>query len=186
MAKCYARYAKGCIYEESVKIPLVIMNKEYIKPRETCSELVESIDLFPTILELAGIKFPDNMRCVAKGKSLVNLLKGGECWHKDAVFSQLEDWIMVRTKRWKLGYGYPQKTKVDLPVKNSNRGILFDMLNDPDERHNLFYKDEYQDTVNILIRMLLDFYVDKKMPLHKLLPEIAFENMQHPYCMHIT
>ena len=179
----HARYAKGCLYEEAVKIPLVIMNKDLVKPGITSPELVESIDLFPTILDYADIK-PVNIEYNCRGKSLQGLLEGNDRTHKDAVFSQLADWMMIRTKEWKLSYGYTDGNPY-FPAPESNKGVLFDLVRDPDERFNRYDEAGYKDVTCKLLQRLLDFFVNEKIPLHKQIPAIAFENMDEPNIMHL-
>src|SRR5699024_7097708 len=61
--------SKVLAYEESMRVPF-FMKGPGIDPG-TSEEMVLNIDIMPTILELAGLKIPENLH----GKSLVPLLK---------------------------------------------------------------------------------------------------------------
>ncbi len=178
----HGRWAKGNIYDQSVKIPFIVMNPKRIPGGQKCNALIESVDLFPAVLDYAQADFP-NCAYRAKGKSIRGLLEGSETKIKDAVFAELDNWIMVATKDWKMSYGYPD---CGIPAEDmrSEKGILFDRRNDPDERRNLFDSEEHQTIVNQLMRRLVKFHQDAKIPLHKDIPEIAFENMKvTPNCL---
>jgi arylsulfatase A-like enzyme len=65
------RGGKGTAYEGGVRVPLIFHFPAKIKPGQICSCPVASIDLFPTLLALAGIKnLPDLDGC-----SMIDLLK---------------------------------------------------------------------------------------------------------------
>ena len=85
-------------------------------------ELVEHIDLFPTICDLIGAEVPDS----AHGRSLKPLLDGETApddW-RDAVFSQIGDTQMIRTETEKLN------------VYQGEAGEYFDLSEDPKEFYN--------------------------------------------------
>lgn len=171
----HGRWAKGNIYEESVKIPLVIRNGKRISEGKTCSGFVESVDIFPTILDYSGVNL-ENFSFRLKGKSLRELIEDRNSAIRDAVFAELPSWIMVADENWKLGYGYPEDKKPYAPLHHKYNGILFDRKNDPFEQYNLFYDKSHKTVVEKLLRRIVDFHLDVKIPLHKDIEEIAFEN----------
>lgn len=67
------RAGKGSSYEGGVRVPLIVYWKNVVKPGSTCDVPVISVDYFPTILEIAGLKAPENH--VIDGVSIVPLLK---------------------------------------------------------------------------------------------------------------
>jgi arylsulfatase A-like enzyme len=83
------RRGKGLPYEESIRQPLAIsVPKRYLggaAPLSTATGLAGSIDLAPTILELAGAQpCPINGACrVLDGRSLMPLISGAEPWPTD-------------------------------------------------------------------------------------------------------
>jgi arylsulfatase A-like enzyme len=84
---------KGHLYENIVKIPLLIHAPGITKPGSECNRLVESVDLFATICDLAGIPIPEKIQSI----SMMPILKDP-------------------THPWKLGaitYGTSGKSKKD-------------------------------------------------------------------------
>ncbi|MGI6455532.1 MAG: sulfatase [bacterium] len=67
------RAGKGSAYEGGVRTPMIVHWQGFIEPGSVCDVPVISMDFYPTVLELAGIKpEPDQ---VIDGVSLVPLLK---------------------------------------------------------------------------------------------------------------
>jgi arylsulfatase A-like enzyme len=79
---------KDLLYEESLRMPLLVLDPrvaaEHRRGRRI-RELVSSLDLAPTMLELAGVTIPK----VMQGRSLVPLLQGQtpEDW-RDTIFAE--------------------------------------------------------------------------------------------------
>lgn len=67
----HAIWGKHALFEESLHSPLIISYPKMAQPGEPTQSLVESIDVFPTVCELAGLPSPD----FADGTSLVPILK---------------------------------------------------------------------------------------------------------------
>jgi len=113
---------KQSLYEHSMKAPLLLVGPGI--EAGDCEHLVYLHDLFPTILEIAGVGIPGD----GEGHSLVPHLKhaaGGA--GRAILFTAYKDTIRaVRDQRWKL-IRYPQ---VD-------RTQFFDLQADPDEIEDL-------------------------------------------------
>ncbi|HUG94336.1 MAG TPA: sulfatase [Planctomycetaceae bacterium] len=124
---------KWFMHEESIRVPLIVhdpRSPEHLRGRRP-AELALSIDIAPTICELAGVDVPAAMQ----GRSLVPLL-GGEAvgWRDDFLYEhrfphpRIPQTEGVRTARWK----YVRYTSVT-PVREE----LFDLESDPHEEHDL-------------------------------------------------
>lgn len=93
---------KMTLYDRGIGTPLLIKYPRLTTSPRRIKELVSTIDLVPTFLELAGIKPPKNL----EGKSLLPLLQGG-VHHRDHVFGEMNYHVKhipmkaVRTQRWK-------------------------------------------------------------------------------------
>ena len=118
---------KNVFYRGSVRVPNIVSPPGGMKGR-TSAELVESIDLTATMLDVAGAELPQ-----CQGRSLVPLVKG-QARGRDVVFSELAGhqnknnfFVMAATRR----YRYLYDKLNDLPCE------LFDLEKDPDEMHNL-------------------------------------------------
>ena len=73
-------------YDACVRVPFLIRYPAAFPPGAVCDELVESIDLAPTLLDVAGVPVPETMQ----GRSLVGLAEGEiEDWRDDA-FSEID------------------------------------------------------------------------------------------------
>ena len=69
------REGKGFLYEGGIRVPFIVRWPRVIETRSVCNIPACSIDLFPTILEIAGVaskNHPGN-----DGLSLIPLLRGG-------------------------------------------------------------------------------------------------------------
>ena len=98
--------AKTTCYEAGEQVPFIIRWPGGGRQGVVRSELISSIDLVPTILELAGVAPVDGL----PGRSLLSLLKGDTVSWRSAVFSEYTAHRRkhyfprrtVRTKRFKL------------------------------------------------------------------------------------
>lgn len=67
------RAGKGSAYEGGIRVPFMIKWPQKIKQGTTCDKPVHIVDVYPTILEMAGIKNPTQQ--ILDGKSIVPLLR---------------------------------------------------------------------------------------------------------------
>ncbi len=103
-------YFKGPFcYDAAVRVPLLFRWPARISPKQRCDELVELVDLAPTILDACGLPRDPAMQ----GKSLLPLLSGAREQHRNDVFCQYHNAMpshdegasyvdMIRTKTHKL------------------------------------------------------------------------------------
>ncbi len=77
---------KALCYEQCTHVPLIIYAplKEYLDGQVNTGALVQSIDIAPTLLEMAGAEIPASYQ----GKSMVSLLKGQEEDVRDYLFTE--------------------------------------------------------------------------------------------------
>lgn len=81
------RLGKGSAYEGGVRVPLIVRWPGAVRPNSTCHEPVLSIDYYPTILELAGVKGDAKHNADLDGVSLVPLLGDPAAkLQRDAIF----------------------------------------------------------------------------------------------------
>jgi hypothetical protein len=116
-------------YEEIVRVPLILKlpdNKKNLARSyrgKTVDDLVESIDIMPTILDIIDSDGPR-----MQGMSLLQVIDG-DSNGKECVFAFGSNGnLMVRTERWKL---------VNDRGFQEDRFKLFDLHNDPMEQVNL-------------------------------------------------
>jgi len=134
------RFAKSVFYEQSLKVPLIIRPPKAAHAGATCDAPVSLVDMFPTIVELAGAE----PKPEAFGKSLAGLLRDPETVHHDAVFSEYMDRTMVFDGRYKM------------VVDAKGQALkLYDLDEDPDESLNLVGREGTDDTIARLRDRLL-------------------------------
>jgi len=134
-------FLKFNMHEASIRVPLLIDIPQ--SDPGVRSELVEHIDIFPTICELVSATLPRSVQ----GRSLTPLLSNDptpEGW-QNAVFSQIGDIQMVRTEEWKLN------------VYDESPGELYDLKSDPQEFYNRIDDPDCADTVMLLTEGLKEW-----------------------------
>lgn len=100
--------------------------------------MVEFIDIYPTLCDLAGLPRPAHLQ----GKSMQPLLLDVDARHKEAVFTRHGGGDAVRTDRWR----YTEMRAGD--GRGDLLGVgLFDLEKDPDENRNVV-----ADTVHAEVR----------------------------------
>jgi arylsulfatase A-like enzyme/zinc transporter ZupT len=135
----HGRFEKHCSYEEAIRAPLLMRCPAVIPPGRATSALVEFVDVFPTVLDLCGVKIPPNVQ----GRSFVPLLEGRAKTHRTEVFVEYapNEEAAVRDEHWKLIFERGKRRRTDgydtgLPLPG--RTIrLYDLQNDPAEMHNV-------------------------------------------------
>jgi iduronate 2-sulfatase len=136
-----AYWCKATNYELDTRVPLIISAPGVGQPGRTANALVELVDVFPTLVDLAGFAPPKDLA----GVSLRPVLEDASATVKEEAFSQFprpweaRDWrsdptIMgyaVRTDRWRF------VSWVDLADRREIARELYDHTTDGEEMHNL-------------------------------------------------
>ena len=151
-------FDKRFIYDESFKTPMVARWPNVIKAGSQEDEMVQNLDFAQTLLDVAGIKQPEDMQ----GESLLPLLKGDkENWSRDAVYYHYYEYPAVHmvkrhyglvTKEYKLAHFYYDVDEWE----------LYDRLKDPNEMNNVYDDVAYQDVVTQLKVQLQELRVKYK------------------------
>jgi arylsulfatase A-like enzyme len=141
---------KQNLYEHSVRVPLVISGPG-VPAGKRRDALCYLLDLFPTLGELANLPVPAGL----DGRSLVPVIQGETTQARGHVFAAYRDvQRMVRDDRWKLIH-YP---KID-------RWQLFDLRNDPLERHDLSGETRQPERIGSLRDRLAEWEKSRGNPL---------------------
>ena len=127
----HRRGDKRLMYEESLRIPLLIRYPKLVRPGTTIEQMALNIDLAPTFLDLAGVPVPAHMQ----GRSWRPLFGGrAEGWRTSFLYEYWVDltptiphMVGVRTEDWKL-VRYPDLDDID---------EMYDLRSDPHELRNL-------------------------------------------------
>ena len=114
--------------EGGARVPMYFLYPNVTEANTTCEVPVQSLDIFPTLVEIANGKVDNNSEI--QGKSLVSLLKGKSKrkWNKRSLYffrSYEDQYSAIIQGKWKL-------------VKyHSGKYELFDLNNDLSEKSNL-------------------------------------------------
>lgn len=90
MNGCHGRYGKSVFYEESIRVPLAVRGPG-VSDGRTVGDPVSAIDLFPTLLDLCGLRPPDPV----PGESLAGVVTGDTPDRRRPHFFECDDWIGV-------------------------------------------------------------------------------------------
>lgn len=134
-------------YEESLRIPLLMRLPGTIKPASSSDEMVQSIDVAPTMLTLAGAKVPNTM----DGVSLTPLFSGKpSAWRKSIYVEYYTDIVFPRT--FKMGYDAVRTERHKYIQYRDLEGMdeLYDLKQDPYEMNNLLQKPGSEAVKNTL------------------------------------
>jgi arylsulfatase A-like enzyme len=131
------------MYDEVLRVPLIIRALDGMRAGSRTSNLVEEVDVLPTLLEMLGVPAPAGIQ----GRSLLS----GPA--KSAVFAEFPNIKMIRTRDWKLVH-YP----------HASFGELYDLQADPHELNNLFADTKYAAKKAEMQAQLADWLIDSADP----------------------
>ncbi|HUX55656.1 MAG TPA: sulfatase-like hydrolase/transferase [Bacteroidales bacterium] len=161
MLGAHGMRGKFCFYEESVRVPFIISYPGIIKAGLRINTPVSTLNIFPTILDYAGVK-----NLPSDGYSLRPVIEGEAPKYDFAV----SEWtwknsnvpsLMIRTQGWKLMTTHRSGGK-DVEA-------LFDLKNDPYEMNNLLGTNperfKYKEIAENLRSKLVGYLKDVNYPL---------------------
>lgn len=135
---------KGTLYDESIKVPLIMRYPRALPPGRVIQRQISQIDIMPTVFDLLDLPKPSWM----DGRSTLPMINGRSVEFREEVYAETtpagwqafenddrEIWC-VRTEEWKLIL----YTTAD---RHAKRWELFNLKSDPAEINNLF--DQRQD-----------------------------------------
>ncbi len=122
-------------YEESIRTPLIVRYPAAVTAGDTIDGLVASVDIAPTVLDIAGVPIGDHIQ----GRSFVPLLLGNDGGWRESVL--IEFYTYENPFPWHLDMDYrairTHQYKLIHWMQHPNEGELYDLVNDPYEMHNL-------------------------------------------------
>ena len=158
---CNGLVSKGSPFEKGVRTPIFFTLPGTVPGGQCFDDLVSTLDLYPTILDYAGIAAPQ----AAAGRSLRPRIEGRKTQPRDALFGAIYPAfatlqhqrperdvyaLYVRTRKWKYIYFLqdvtPQRNgnyfriqfiETDFPARRAGDQDLYDLENDPYEQNNL-------------------------------------------------
>lgn len=144
------RAGKGSCYDGGTRVPLIVYWPGNTPPGTVCDVPVISADLYPTLLEIAGV--PDRPGHQVDGLSLVPLLRQTGGLDRDALF-----WHYPHHQHYQRGgtmpYSAVRRGRYKLiEFLDDDHVELYDIEDDPGERHDL--ADALPETVHDLRQRL--------------------------------
>ena len=141
----HGMWGKTGTFESVARVPLVVRYPGHIEAGSATSRLVELVDLYPTLCELAGLEAPEHL----EGTSFVPLIADPERAWKKAAFTYHTigpvEGRSIRTER----YRFTSWRTVGRKAREIGYG-LYDHRADPGEHVNLFGKPEHTATADAL------------------------------------
>jgi arylsulfatase A-like enzyme len=141
-------WQKQTLFENSTRVPLIIAGPG-IKKYKTINNLVELVDLYPTIMDLVQFKSPQFL----SGKSFLPLLKNSEVAIRESALSELQvnrgkgvaQGYSIKTNRYRLN---------QWEYQGSKQYELYDHFNDNSELNNLAEFEDFQKIRDSLVTIL--------------------------------
>ncbi|MCP4855674.1 MAG: sulfatase [Fuerstiella sp.] len=139
-------WGKTTNFELATRVPLIISGPDINAAGQSTKALVELVDLYPTLCELAGLNRPGHL----EGRSLAPLLDTpNQAWNQVALSQFPRGDVMgrsMRTDRWRFTRWAKANRTVGLE--------LYDHETDPAENHNLATSDAHVELVKQLTDQL--------------------------------
>ena len=153
------RGGKATMYEGGVRGPAIVVQPGHVKPGSRSAAIVQSIDFYPTLLEMLSIEAQPNQSF--DGVSIVPAFKG-QPLNRQAIFTYfphapgVPDWlppsVSVHVDDWKLIRIFHGGEN------NGHRYKLFDLQHDIGEKNNV--ADEFPERVTQLDELIEQHLVD--------------------------
>jgi arylsulfatase len=155
------RGAKTSTWEGGLRVPCIVRAPGRVPPGSVCDEIASTMDLLPTLANLAGAKVPDDR--VIDGRDITALLhghKGATSPTKAFFYYQHTHLQAVRSGRWKLHLPRPARPPWAPPwarhikpedVIEIPKPMLFDLAADVGERHDV--AEKHPDVVRRLLAL---------------------------------
>lgn len=127
-----------------IRVPLIMRYPRKIEKNLRISNLVESVDIVPTIIDFCGIQRPNSFQ----GISLRALIEGKTTEHKDEIMVDMFNprgyrGTTIRTERYKYY------------LDTDGKEFLFDLENDPDEFYSLIEDEKYKEILSKMRKSMI-------------------------------
>ncbi|MCZ6634897.1 MAG: sulfatase-like hydrolase/transferase [bacterium] len=148
-----------CGYDTLMKVPFMIRWPNHIPAETVNASLASSVDLMPTLLDLAGVSVPEGV----DGASMADVLTQKSDTVREEIFTDLMNrGIMLRQGDWKFVLNWKPSTgdwrRPDVTTAgegNRERDELYHLADDPHEIHNLAYREGHADRVETMKNRIL-------------------------------
>ena len=144
----HGQWMKQTLFERSARAPLIVAGHGVVARGRASGRVVELLDIYPTLAELAGVRAPGGIQ----GRSLAPLLKNPDAAWDHPAITQVRRGpaaspfmgYSIRTDKWR----YTE-------WEGGKRGAeLYDEIADPQETRNLVTDPQHRSVVSDLQRRL--------------------------------
>jgi uncharacterized sulfatase len=144
-------WQKNTLFENSARVPLIIVRPGLETAGQACYSLVEMVDIYPTIVDLCGLPPPKHLF----GYSLKRLLENPKEKVRVAALTQVSRYSGKPSQETVRGYSIRTDRYRYTEWNGGKEGVeLYDHSTDPGEFTNQVENREYQDTI-LELRQLL-------------------------------
>jgi arylsulfatase A-like enzyme len=143
---------KGSTAEGGMREPAVMRWPGKIPAGKTCSELVSTLDMLPTLAQLAGTKPPTDR--IIDGKNIWPLMAGKKdatSPHEAFYYYKIDQLQAVRSGKWKLHLPFKIKKRNQEKIASNAPLKLYDLQADIAEKNNV--ADRHPDVVKRLLAL---------------------------------
>jgi arylsulfatase A-like enzyme len=153
-------YDKRFMYEESFRTPLIMLPPKGFQRRGRVEELVQNIDHAPTLLDIAGVKVPDDMH----GRSLVPLMGRDmtDNW-REALYYHYYEFPGEHSVKRHFGI-HDGRYKLIRFYFDVDEWEFYDLEKDPHEINNVYGHTDYAGIIEAMkddLRELMIYYDDQ-------------------------
>jgi uncharacterized sulfatase len=122
---------KNTVFELSARAPLIMVTPGMKRKGESCSKIIEFVDIYPTLADLCGLPVSENL----EGTSFKPLLSNPNLPWKKMAFTQVQRGVIagrsIRTERWRYTEWDRGRQGVELYDHNSDPGEYYNLARDP-------------------------------------------------------
>jgi arylsulfatase A-like enzyme len=145
----------GSLWEIGTRVPLIVSAPGAKLNGKECPRVVESMDIYPTLVELCGLPAAKGLQ----GRSLVPLLNNADAKWEDRAFTVIgannkPNGVSVRTDRFRYAEFGPD---------GNGGAMMFDHTTDPGETKNIVNDEKFAKDKKTLAEMVQKFR-DGKLP----------------------
>jgi iduronate 2-sulfatase len=155
-------WTKHTNYEQANVIPLIMVAPNVAKPNTSTDQLAETVDIYPTLAELAGLEKPKVPQPM-DGLSMVPVLKNPDLQIRDHAYHSFPRGgylgCAIRTDRYRL----VEWTRINNPEEQKGYE-LYDYWNDPLEKQNIYNQNK---KVAATLKGILRTHPKPKMPIRR-------------------
>ena len=140
----HTMWCKHSCFESSLHAPLIVRGPG-VPSGQRRSQVVEFIDIYPTLCDLADLDKPEHLQ----GSSLVPLMRDPASSWKEAAISRFRTGDSIRTDRYRF-------TEYSSGKGKPTGRMMYDHVADPLENRNIVEATDHRDVVKALAKSLAD------------------------------